>query len=82
MHNDFDIPVTYNGKELSFPAKLLTLGYIFKIEVIVHDTPILFERDDEGEWRALLGDNSLDKTNNIDIELLRALSLSLDKILA
>ena len=80
MDDEFYIPVTYKGQELNFPAQLIPSGYVYKIQVTVNESPLLYERDDEGEWRALI-----DVENgqpNIDIELLKAIAHSIEEILA
>ena len=47
MEDTFDIPVTYNGKELLFKSRLLILGYTHKISVDVNGTEVLYEPDEE-----------------------------------
>ena len=80
MDDEFYIPVAYKGQQLNFPARLISAGYEYKIQVTVDDNPLLYEKDDDGAWRALI---SLEKAqSNIDIELLKAIALSIDKILA
>ena len=54
MDEKFELPVIYNGKQLLFPAKLIRIGYTYKIEVDVHGTPIFFEPDEERNWRAIM----------------------------
>jgi len=51
---EFELPVDFNGKELHFAARLLNYGYSYKIEVEVFHSMVVFERDDEGSWRALI----------------------------
>jgi hypothetical protein len=50
---EFKIHVHWKQKELSFPAKLLQLGYLYKIEALVEGTTVLFDRDEDLEWRAI-----------------------------
>jgi hypothetical protein len=60
MNDLFMIPVTYNGKELEFGGRMLIHGYIHRIEVIVDDIPVLFEPDEEQNYRALITVEQLD----------------------
>ncbi len=54
MEEHFPVSVTYKGKELVFDATFLSFTYTYKIEVIVDDWLIWFERDDEGSWRGIV----------------------------
>lgn len=68
---EFEIPVTYKGKELLFNGRLATFTYGYKLYVDVHGNEIVFERDDEGNLRAVLPDISSEKT--IEKELIEAI---------
>jgi hypothetical protein len=52
--DSFELPVAYKGQELTFPARLLTKGFAPRFVILVNDAEIIFERDDNGEFRALL----------------------------
>jgi len=80
MDEEFYIPVFYKGGEVNFTARLISSGYVYKIEVTVAESPLLYEKDDEGEWRALIDPENVPR--HIDVELLKAISLSIDEILA
>jgi hypothetical protein len=82
MTDDFQLPITYKGKELSYPARLLHFGYVYKFEVEVEATIIQFERDDSGDWRALLSPHDLEQNKTIDKELMQALIESIKQITA
>ena len=62
MDEDFEIAVSYKGKELAFPARLRPFGFTYKIEVDVYGTPVYFERDEEREWRALAEPGDMEKS--------------------
>jgi len=81
MDEDFQIPVSYKGEELLFPARLLSFGYTHKIEVDVYSTLVHFERDEEGEWRALMAPEEGEAIKHADVELLEAIMLSIESIL-
>jgi hypothetical protein len=51
---EFEIPVSYDNKELSFHARLRVYGYSFKIEVEIAGIKVMFERDEERNCRALI----------------------------
>lgn len=71
MDDHFEIPVVYNGKELSLPARLVSAGYITRIEVTVENDVILFEPDEEGGYRAMFNHlTDMDQTV-VPVELLQ-----------
>ena len=81
MEEGFDIPVSCKGKELLFPARLVSFGYTHKIEVDVQGTLVHFERDEEREWRALVAPEEKESNQPVDVELLQQLIFSLERIL-
>ncbi len=69
-HDDlFDLPVTYKGQLLHFPARLLNYGYTHKIRVEVYGVEVLLEPDEERNYRAVV-DNELAHAGSIDKALL------------
>lgn len=54
MEEEFELPVVFNNKELNFSTKLLNYGWIYKLEVDIEGTKVLFEPDEEKNWRALI----------------------------
>jgi hypothetical protein len=80
MEEGFDLPVLYKGKEMHFPARLLSMGYIYKIEVDVHGQSIVFERDEERNWRALMDPSIHSSDSKTDIELLKMIGQTIEEI--
>jgi hypothetical protein len=81
MDEGFGIPVIYKGKELLFPANLVSFGWTHRIEVDVNGTKVSFERDENREWRALISPEDLDSHPNVDVQLLIAIGESIEEIL-
>jgi hypothetical protein len=80
MEEPFNLPVNYNGVEKEFETILLVLGYTHKFQVDVEGTPVLFERDEEGRYRAIITPDyrgRLPKT-----ELLQSIALAIEEILS
>ncbi len=46
----FELPVIFKGGELMLPAKLVQMGYTYKIFVTVNEQEIIFEPDEEKEF--------------------------------
>ena len=78
MNDGFEIPITYRGKEIQLPARLVPFGYTYRIEVDVSGTVIWFERDEERHWRALINPESGDP--KVDAGLINAIIEMLDSL--
>lgn len=78
MDNSFVIPVLYKGKEIGFNAQLLALGYTHKIQVDVNGQEVLFEPDEERNYRAVIANPSQDK--QVDVELLKIIAQTIEAI--
>lgn len=76
MDEEFDLPVEYQGREILFPAQLVRRGYGYKIHVMVDGQEIVFEPDEERNFRAVQMDESGKK---ISLDVLRAIVDSLEK---
>lgn len=76
MDEPFDLPVEYNGKKLIFRARLLRRGYSYKIHVQVDRQEIIFEPDEERNFRAII-ENEID--SNVSIDIIRAIGEALER---
>ena len=54
MEDSFSIEVDFNGKEYSFEARLIAIGYTHKLCIIINDVEVTFEPDEERNYRAIL----------------------------
>lgn len=81
MDNALTIPVDFNGEELEFEAAFHHFGYVHKIEVNMNGVPVMFEPDEERNYRALITEEQLNKNKkNISIPLLKAIAEVLETI--
>lgn len=82
MFDDFLLPVNFRGEELMLPARLVQTGYAVRFEV---ETPagqkLLYERDDAGEWRALMEEENIQQQRVPPAELLAAIAEAIEAIL-
>ena len=76
MEDVFDLPVNYNGEEMMLPSKLIRFGYSYTIEVQINDIAVSFEKDEEGNWRAMTNPNS----GKPDTRILTKIVESLDNL--
>ena len=80
MPDSFTLNVTYKNQDLSFPAELRVFGYTHKIAVTVNDTLVLFEPDEERNYRAVVAEEEL-KKKHIEEGLLKAIVDELEEAL-
>lgn len=81
MDDYFTIPVIVDGKELEFEGRLLLHGYVHRIEVIVDNIPVLFEPDEERNYRALITMEQLEgKGRNLNRRVLQAITEVLESL--
>jgi hypothetical protein len=81
VDNSFGLPVNYKGKELVFEGQLHQYGYTHKIELNINGVSVLYERDEERNWRALIDPSQIEKNKLITIELLQAIADSIEEVL-
>lgn len=74
MDNHFEIPVTYKGEDRDLKSRLIMTGYMHKFEVEVDGTLVLFEPDDEQNYRALVDEATLQRNPKLDVGLLQAIA--------
>lgn len=80
MNEAFDLPVTYKGKELLFPARLLQLGYNHQFLITVDGIEVIFEPDEERSYRAIIHTEEAEKSK-ADIELLQTIAETIEELL-
>ena len=80
MDDNFTLPVTYMGRNYNFPAQLLNYGYSYKLQVDIDGTNVLFEPDEERNWRALISYEDLQANKKLNPSLLQAIALVIDEI--
>ena len=68
------LPITYKGEELEFPLQIVPMGFTYKFIVTVGDAKLIYEKDDEGEYRAMLADPNVFTGKMPDRELLIAIN--------
>ena len=73
MSEDFFILVIHKGKEVKFPAKLVVYGYSYRILVEVYGTEVMYEPDEEKNYRATI-DPQQKVGSTLDKELLKAIA--------
>lgn len=76
MNEPFNLPVVYKGEEQELRARFERWGHTHRIAVLIGETTVTFEPDEEGSYRALGEINA----KQPDIGLLRAVVEKLKKL--
>jgi hypothetical protein len=74
----FTLPIFYKNEHRDYPATLQVFGYTHKIVVRVGEQDILFEPDEEKNYRAVLPVTPEGRPQ-ADIELLQAIAATLEE---
>jgi len=53
MNEPFNLPIVYQGEEQELKARFERWGYTHRIAVLIDETTVTFEPDEEGGYRAL-----------------------------
>ncbi|HUZ61043.1 MAG TPA: hypothetical protein VMU83_19875 [Hanamia sp.] len=74
MEQEFELPVEHKGQQLMLKASLLVTGYTHKFSVEVDEQIIVFEPDEEGNYRGLIPYGEIANQKNVDVELLKIIA--------
>ena len=74
MEEQFDLPVEYKGEEHLYKASLVVYGFTHRFHVLVNDQVIIFEPDEERNYRAVLDYSEPDRNKNMDVQLLKKIA--------
>ena len=74
----FELPVTWQEKELLLPATYVPSGYTHKIAVRLQEAEVFFEPDEEGSYRAFSAPEDGAALEKINKGLLQAVIQSLE----
>ncbi len=81
MEHSFEIPVTYKGEDILFAAFVKPGGYTPRIAVEVDvDQTILFELDEEGNYRGLVPFDADTKEADVDKVLIGLIAEVLNSV--
>jgi hypothetical protein len=80
MDEHFEIPVLYQGQECCFPATLRMRGYGRQFRVEVNGVEVVFECDEEENYRAILEASQLENNTKVDVKLLEAIAQVLESV--
>ncbi|KAA8485060.1 hypothetical protein BDE36_2229 [Arcticibacter tournemirensis] len=75
------LPVEYRGESLKFETRIFSYGYTYRVEVDIGGFKVIFEPDEERNYRAISSAEQMDKKENMpDKDLLQAIALQLQAL--
>ena len=77
MDEQFTISIFNDGSEHIYEARLVTLGYTHKFLIVINGMEVVYEPDEERNYRAILSEADQAKVKESDVELIKAVG---DKI--
>jgi hypothetical protein len=77
--DEFELEIEDGNHRLSFPAQLLLMGYTHKIQVEVDGVQVMFEPDEERNYRAVV---PVEYRNKIDVGVLEKLATAIEKAIS
>lgn len=80
MNEEIDIPIIYKGNELIIKAKVVKFGYIHRFEVEVDGYSVIFEPDEERNYRVILNPVDDKNSKSIDLELLKQIAKTIESL--
>ena len=81
MDQQFELPVEYKGNELMFKASLLVTGYTHKFKVEVREQVIIFEPDEQREYRAVIPYEEIANNHKVDVQLLKTIAAAIENLI-
>ena len=74
MEEEFELPVVYKGQELMLKASLIATGYTHKFSVEVDEQIIVFEPDEERNYRGIIPYEEIANQKKVDVGLLKSIA--------
>lgn len=53
MNETIMLPVDYQGASFELPLTIVPLGYTYQLHIEVEGKTLIFEKDDQGEYRVI-----------------------------
>jgi len=80
MEEQFELQVQYKGQERYFQVSLVVTGYSHKFIVDVNGQNIIFEPDEERNYRAVIPYLEIENRKIVDVGLLQTIATAIENI--
>lgn len=79
--DEFELALRFKKKDMLLPVKLMNYGSSYKLQVEIEGTNVLFEPDEERNWRAVISYEDVQANKKLNRELLQLIAAELETIL-
>lgn len=80
MNESFLLPLSHNGEEWNLEAEFQPRGFSYVIQVTVGNQPVIFERDEENNFRAVFTNSNLSDLPKPDPAFLSSIAETLREL--
>ncbi len=80
MEDRFSIDVVHNNKEVIFDAHLVTIGYIPQFHILINGIEVVYEPDEERNYRAIVEPSKIALLKTTDMELIQLVGQRLEEL--
>jgi hypothetical protein len=80
IDEQFELPVEFKGEQVLLKASLIVTGYTHKFSVNINGQTVIFEPDEERNYLARLDYNNLNDGKNLDLELIREITIVIEEL--
>ncbi len=80
MDYSLSLPVTYRGTAHEFPLEIIPGREYSRFAVLIDDVPVVYERDDSGDFRAIIPNLEEIEAKLPDRDLLEAIGAVIEEL--
>ena len=80
MDKGFTISVEFKGVQCSFEGRISTMGYTHKIAVDINGLQVIYEPDEERNYRAILAEADQGRVRRADVELIALVGKAIESV--
>ena len=80
MEDGLSIDVVVAGKEYTIETRLAAVGYTHRFYVLINGIEVMYEPDEERNYRAVLNNADHAKVNDHDMALIKAVGEQIEAI--
>lgn len=77
MNEPLVLPVEYLGATIELPLTIITHGYTYQLQIDIEGKKLVFEKDDQGEYRVI---NESNGSGHVDRSLVSAILTTLKEL--
>ena len=80
MNDEFELPVVFDNKQYHFKTRLLQFPLTHKFQVDVNGTEVLFEPDEERNYRAWIDPSNQEALTRVNPHLLKEIAIAIESL--